>query len=511
MSFKYSLPLIILLTLGINSCSPQDDPENASTMTQVVFQTSTPTLTSTSKPLPTSHPKTQTPTELPRIADSTQDLFLNGPWLSFWDDDLETSNLFITNPDGSGKVEFVRCESCEWPYISENSPYISFVRTNFYSIFEEGDMPIAELVIVELPSLGEVEVINLISNDTLKDIEDLGRSDLFNIARLSWLSWSPDGSKVAFVAAIDAPNLDLYTFDVNLGKITRLSSGSNHAADPFWSPDGKNVIHKEVKKYSLGYEASDLGVWIANVETGENQWLYAPNGRDELRGWVNDKYLITYAHRWPRNEGPQVDIRLTDISSGSTRLLCQDTCEPYQPIIDQRNGILVYQKVPNTEWYALSLEDGHATKLIGVEGLDPPVWSDAVQRLIFNSPDPWSEVDCNGELGHYYLDINLSLECTTIKVGAEEFHSPDGKWTLDSDVILKQDDQVVRKLLDDAWFRRESADDYPFFTVVWRADSSGALIYRWDKLFYVEIPYGDPILVHKGDNILWPTWINSFD
>jgi len=512
--------LVIAVSVCIVSCNQQDNLDIQDGLNPTINQatlsiptsspTTIPVFTATSTPQPTLPPPTITPTDIPRIPDSTNGISSSGPWFSFWDDDREMSRLFFTNPDGSGKIEFARCTDCAWPDISENSPYISYVRTNFNAVLNKGEKPVAELEIIELPSFERVVTINLISNESLSEIDDLGQSNLFDIVRLSWPSWSPAGSKVAFVAAIDAPNLDLYTYDVLTGEISRLSSGPNHAADPFWSPDSEYIVHKEVTEYSLGYEVSDLAVWLANAKTGENLWLYSPNGRDELSDWVDDKTLITYTHRWLENAGPQVDIRMTDISSGNTRLLCKDTCESYQPIIDHQNGILIYQKSPHSEWWALSLGDDFSIELKKIDGMYYyPEWSDTLGRYVFLSTEQSQKVDCNGEKGYYYLDLDLSLKCTTIGNEAEVFHSPDSNWAVDSDGILWQQGEVFNNLLEDRWFRRESADNYPHFTAVWRPDSSGVFLYRYKDLFYMDVPDGYPVLVHKGDHILWPKWIED--
>lgn len=515
-----SFAIFFILSVVLVGCSPQNNHEiqDSSSLENDQATSSLPSSSPTTRPVstttstlqPTLTPPTHTPTEIPRIPDPAQELNAAGPWLSFWDDDREMARLFFTNPDGSGKVEFIRCNNCAWPDISNNSPYLSYVRTNFDAVHNIGAKPVAELEIIEIPSFECVVSINLLSNDSLQALDDLDLSNLFDIVRLSRPSWSPDGSKVAFAAAIDAPNSDLYTYDVLTGERSRLSSGSNHAADPFWSPDNKYIVHKEVVEYSLGYQVSDLAVWLTNTKTGENLRLYSPNGRDEFKDWVDDKTLITYTHRWLENTGPQVDIRMTDISSRSTRLLCKDTCESYQPIIDHQNGILLYQKSPHSVWWALSLKDDVAVELKNIDGMYfYPEWSDSLGRYVFVSAEQSQKIDCNGEKGYYYLDLDLSLNCTTIENEAEEFPSPDGNWAVDADGILWSDDQVTRNLLNDSWFRRESADNYPHFTGVWRPDSSGVFLYRYKDLFYVDIPDGYPVLVHRGDALAWPKWIED--
>jgi hypothetical protein len=446
---------------------------------------------------------------LPRLADPDNPLNSAGPWLSFWTEDAKSdSRLFITNPDGSGSTELPICEDCSWPTISDASQFVAYVRTNLHSIIQASEPPVAELVIVEIPSLQEVHVIDLLGSPGLNNMESLGESDLFEIVRQSWPSWSPDGSTIAFSAAIDAPNVDLYSFRVPEELLSRLSSGPNHAWSPRWSPDGANLLYAEVAKPPIGYEVDDLGVWAARVESGENQWLFAPNGHHELLDWVDDVHAVTYSHRWESSSGPELDIRVTDVRTGFSQVICSGTCDPWALAIDEQHRLVVFQRMPYTEWYALNANTEKIVQLPDVGGLDPPVWNENVQGLVFGSPDPWAQVDCEGSTGHHFVQADQTLGCTTAKMLTLESPSPSGEWSISYDAILRKADQVVTRYLDDAWFRRESSDRYDdFFSVVWRPDSTGAFLYKYKSLFYVDVPAGSPVLVDGGDTILSLHWI----
>jgi hypothetical protein len=412
----------------------------------------------------------------------------DGPWLSFWTEDSDScSHLFIMNPDGTGKSEVKWCQYCSQPAISDSSPYIAYVRTNLGDVIRSVITPIAELVIIEVPTLEELHVIDLLSNSSLEDIDDLFESDQFEIARLSSPSWSPDGTKVAFVAAIDAPNIDLYVFDIQQGRKMRLSSGPNHASAPFWSPDGQFVIHREVAQYSLGDNCDELGVWSAPIEEGEIKWLFRPKGCTELRGWVGDSFLITFDYRMVQPLQELVDIRLTDRETGLSKVICEGNCNPNLIVIDPVHEFFVFQK-DFINWSLINPATGGDQMLQGVEGMEAPVWNKGVERLIFKAR-------CMGRSGHFSIEPNGSIGCT-VDTYERKFPSPDMQWSISDLGILYAGGELVRDLLEDSWFEKESQDVvWDLFHVIWEPNSSGAFLYKSSKLFYLDIPDGAPILI----------------
>ncbi len=52
------------------------------------------------------------------------------------------------------------------------------------------------------------------------------------------LAWSPDSTRLAFIAALDGDSADVYLFNPADNSVSRLSDEDGHAADLHWSPDG---------------------------------------------------------------------------------------------------------------------------------------------------------------------------------------------------------------------------------------------------------------------------------
>ncbi len=60
-----------------------------------------------------------------------------------------------------------------------------------------------------------------------------------------YLSWSPDGKKIAFMAAQEKNNLDIFVLDVETGEIFRLTTDKANDVNPNWSASGRIVFNSD--------------------------------------------------------------------------------------------------------------------------------------------------------------------------------------------------------------------------------------------------------------------------
>lgn len=124
------------------------------------------------------------------------------------------------------------------------------------------------------------------------------------------LAWSPEGRYLAFVGAIDGPSSDLYLFDTLTLTVKRLSSGPNQAISPFWSLDGKWIVHNELVS-AIGGQIK--AVWAAKADGSELIWLYDPHGIPVLVGFITP---TTY-YVFDKTMGGNFFLRLIDLDQGS--------------------------------------------------------------------------------------------------------------------------------------------------------------------------------------------------
>ncbi len=262
-----------------------------STSTQHVPPTSTPEPTATITPIPFG----PTMTPFAPVADRLVSLSEEGPWLVYrarreLTGPASLVSLFISNADGSGR----RLLGPGGVPVSE--VVVSPAGDRFaYISRDEDDDP--HLLIRLVPS-GELETdISLVSPDVKRAIdEQIGTKDqiLTAVGGAYSLSWSPSGHYLAFVAALEGTNTDVYRFDTWSNNIRQLTTNSLNAYFPRWSPDGDWVLH--LKGDSIGglTEMDMDGLWVVNPDGSETKRLYdSGGGSDILVAWVDGDTFYT--------------------------------------------------------------------------------------------------------------------------------------------------------------------------------------------------------------------------
>ena len=148
-------------------------------------------------------------------------------------------------------------------------------------------------------------------------------------------SWSPDGSKFAFVGLKQGRSI-LYLADVNGKNLRPLKSGRYAVLDPEWSPDGTQIAYAtdegegtDTTRLIFGplrlavMDVATGQVHVPHGQTGKNispQWT--PDGGSLL--FVSDRTGISNIYRMDLATGESV--RLTDLLSGVAGLVPEAPC-----------------------------------------------------------------------------------------------------------------------------------------------------------------------------------------
>ncbi|NMC79570.1 MAG: hypothetical protein GYA59_09440 [Chloroflexi bacterium] len=109
------------------------------------------------------------------------------------------------------------------------------------------------------------------------------------------LAWSPDGQYLAFVAARDSDNADVYLLDRSDASVTRLSDEAGNAASLHWSADGQFIEYMSVNSFGTGAGFSMEGLWVYDVGSQQVRQLEkVESSGEEFLGWMDARtFLIT--------------------------------------------------------------------------------------------------------------------------------------------------------------------------------------------------------------------------
>ena len=108
------------------------------------------------------------------------------------------------------------------------------------------------------------------------------------------LAWSPDGTRLAFIAARDGDSADVYLFNPTDMSVSRLSDEDGHAADLHWSPDGQFLQYVSINAFGTGAGFDMESLWIYDFRIRAPQLLQVldSNGENFLAWTDNTHFLI---------------------------------------------------------------------------------------------------------------------------------------------------------------------------------------------------------------------------
>lgn len=194
------------------------------------------------------------------------------------------TNLFIINPEGTGKRNLTHSEFQETgPRWSPNRAQIAFLT--------------------RAPS-GAYELTVMNADGSGRRIVPTGDLDFL----VGPPEWSPDGTRIAFSAYED--DYDIYAVNLDGSGLTNLTSSvSGGATWPAWSPDGDHIV------FSIEAEQSDL--MILTVATGAAAKLTDDEALEQAAAWSPDGTTILFTSESESGRG----LRVMPAAGGSSQML----------------------------------------------------------------------------------------------------------------------------------------------------------------------------------------------
>jgi hypothetical protein len=501
----FTAVLIIGILVIITSCS-------ANTPTEV---TRTESSTPNPSPSPTTAPvaaATDTPVSSAAYIIPERPLSQSGPWLLVY----EFSGIWALNADGSGLTKIVDWAAEGFPnysvFLAPNPREpITAVLAYDTTLF---NFPV--LTLVSLPS-GEVIYKTRLLSDSieaaLSDSESYWQAkDIFaTVGPYNHPEWSPDGSKLAFNAAIDGDSSDLYVYDVESGTRTRLTSGPTQALEPAWSPDGSTIVQGGAAETSWemsGYGRGMDAVWAVRADGSGVKQLFTSEiwGDENVLGWTSDTIVLMDTLE---SFCPYTNLRTIDVETGETKIHWPDgyILRAFDPatdtvlisILENNLPILAECEVTATPGlYLIDLEEGSNQFLeIDLDTGADIQYAPKPGRFFIQTTEDLLTIQADGQIERYPAP-ERGYDPPTI--------SPDGsRW-----LFVDKQGRL--------WMGNDAGDLTSMYAgdveaVAWSPDGDAFFFLAEEDMFFISVaPEFTPTLVSAeliipptgfGDNLIW--------
>jgi hypothetical protein len=108
----------------------------------------------------------------------------------------------------------------------------------------------------------------------------------------SYPAWSPDGSEIAFVSNRDG-NHEIYTMNIYGTNLVRLTNNPAQDTMPAWSPDGSQIVF-------VSFRDGNGEIYVMNANGKDQTRLTNNNVLDETPAWSPDGLRIAYVSNQDR-------------------------------------------------------------------------------------------------------------------------------------------------------------------------------------------------------------------
>ena len=421
-------------------------------------------------------PVEEPPAEILEIPDSP--LSYDGPWWIFSTEE----GLYALNPDGSGLTQFY--------FGPTNPPYAQHFEASPGGgtlAYIMGDSYNATLHIFDFSSYTHISEKELLTFES-----DPGMDAMRAVVEQPSFAFSPDGSTLAFMGAIEGPTSDLYVFSLDTYQTSRLTDGISQGYQPVWSPDGKYIVHTGVSSFGTGAGAAMSGVWAANASDSDDvKSLYDPSGSggETIIGWTDDETFLVYS--WDAVCGSG-NLRTFNFEGKESEIIWADSFRAID--YDPANEVVVLSSNDGM----CAPDGGAGTYLVPTDGKSP-------LRVLDETPSQlaWS-ADANlflasGDFNAWFIAIDSNGQFIDLDMpeGAkgDPAVAPGSR-----DLAWHGDALWVGALLGAIENPPQQIFNEPVYNATWTPDGQAIIFFADSGLYIAQRPDYTPLLIATGLN-----------
>ena len=291
------------------------------------------------------------------------ELSRTGPWLVGEGD----AGPVVINPDGSGYRRLFAEHSQNYPWRG----FAVSTRGWVAAYVDETVTGVPRIVFTQLPNTSAQLDVPILSQELSNGLANWQEAydpddaqDVYSALRISrgdsTLQWSPDGETLAFVAALDGPSADLYSYNIKTEVLIRLTDGPNSPLLRGWSPDGKWILHQEISGIHRGLENAisfrTHGIWAAAADGSSS--VRAPDVKLPFiyLGWISATEFLALQGVDRHYDLDYFGLELYDIDAGSQRLYYAGSVGLHA--FDPQSGAIAFVPIRQGLEPRNTLEDG---------------------------------------------------------------------------------------------------------------------------------------------------------
>jgi hypothetical protein len=358
--------------------------------------------TETSTPVPTAIPATTYPTPAVPLSPT-------GPWLVFRAGDYPSGDyLWAINQDGTGLTRLT--DDCILDFAVHPNSSVQGGLTLAYSTTLDGK---CERWHWE-NNPGLIKLLSWPGRNTETIVYDLSQG-------AEELTWSPSGSKLAFIGAMGDTDSNVFVYDVSTEQSARLAVTDYEDCGVSWSPDERYLIHRTGCRCSMGF-CGLAGLWASRADAGGVTQLIGGTNQGGWLGWLSPTEIIVLLAYW----GANTDIRIVNIETGSSTPLFSESFLDIAYSPEHNMFLMTKETTPAPNRLLIFYQNGERREVTGYT-IKEVRWLSAYNAFLGQTPD-----------GRVFL---ISPDGTVAEMPAHEWETYDAQSVNSHSVIVSPDHQ----------------------------------------------------------------------